>query len=367
MAMPRRKLSSARPTTRKPRHNKNIPVPIPHQTSVPSTEPGFVFNLCSCDGVCELPKQSVLKTDTPERVSQAQLLARIAISLRLFFGLPSFSIPTAMWWSHFVNLLGHSWDAMVRATGTTTLGFIIWTLALTAVGWAATVAVRWIELKRENTTSPFEKALLSSRLPGIFLAGGVFVLVLVVFWFFLALTVYRDHQSLVAENKKLADRNVTLSAELNWRKHNISTTDAVFPNIIYLLQAFQVYRGYIKGAPCVIWITAPSDSLPLASTVAQFSNSVSGCSTFGPFPSGNPDLDEDVMDGMVPSVIVLHAPRDDRAAGELEMRLGNLIQTRRSYTPPKTPKPRLYQSLHQYTESFIWLQFGTNTKWNSER
>src|ERR1700686_2669995 len=106
--------------------------------------------------------------------------------------------------------------------------------------------------------------------------------------------------------------------------------------------------------------------MPLASAVAQFSNSVSGCSTFGPFPPGNPDLDEDVLDGMVPGAIVVHAPRDDKAADTLAMHLGNQIQVRRSFTPSKTPKSRIYQSLHQYTESFIWLQFGTNTKWNSE-
>src|ERR1700691_4970580 len=39
---------------------------------------------------------------------------------------------------HFINSLGHSWSAMVTGTGTNTLGFVLWTLALTGVGWGAT-------------------------------------------------------------------------------------------------------------------------------------------------------------------------------------------------------------------------------------
>ena len=270
-----------------------------------------------------------------------------------------------MWTYHFVNLLGHSWDAMVRATGTTTLGFIVWVLALTAILWAAGVAANWLDLRRKRTPAPLVKALLGSRSLGIFSATGVGLLVLTVFSIFFVQTVYGGHQWLVAENKRLADENVVLSANLNWRKHNISTTDPIFRNIVGLLGSFQAYRINLKGSPCVIWITAPADSLPLASSLAQLSNSVSGCSTFGPFPSGNPD-GEDVLDGMVPGVIVIHAPRDDRAANQLESNLANQIQVGRSFKPPKTPKTRLYQSLHQYRESFIWLQFGTNAKWNSD-
>src|ERR1700680_3219604 len=146
-------------------------------------------------------------------------------------------------WTHFVNLLGHTWNAMVRATGTTTLGFIVWTLAITAVGWVVTVVTNWLELGRAKTVSPFQQAIASSRLPGIILAVAVFGLVFVVYSVFLVQTVYRDHQSLVARNRELADSNNSLSVDLNWRRHNISTTDAVFPNIIYLLQAFQIYRS----------------------------------------------------------------------------------------------------------------------------
>jgi hypothetical protein len=266
----------------------------------------------------------------------------------------------------FLNLLAHSWDALIKATGTTTLGFVLWTLAVIAVSWASTVAEKWLRLKRAHSTEPFLESLRGSLWLGVFSAGGVTILVAFVFVVFVVRTIYGDHERLVQRNEELTAHNRMLSEGLEWRKHNVSTTDAVFPNLIYLLQAFQIYRGAQSGRPCVLWITATSDSAALASVVAQFSNSVSGCFTIGPVSSEIPDLDDDVMDGMVPGVIVLHAPRDDTAADQLQVHLGNQIQVRRSYKSPRTPKTRLYSSVHQYKESFIWLQFGTNVKWNSE-
>jgi len=197
---------------------------------------------------------------------------------------------------------------------------------------------------------------------------GVVMLVTCSFAVSVVYTIYADHQALVRENGVLLGKNHTLSQNLEWRKHDISTTDPVFSHIISILQAFQGYRINMKGSPCVIWITAPEDSEPLARAVELFSVTVSGCATLGPFPQGqSPDIDADVMNGMVPGVMVIHAPRGDKPAYALEMALTNQIPTRRSYETLKTPKARLYQSLHQYTESFLWLQFGTDMKWNSER
>lgn len=51
-----------------------------------------------------------------------------------------------MWLQHLYNSLGRSWDATVTAFGTTTLGFVVWTLALSAIGWFAGVAATWHKL-----------------------------------------------------------------------------------------------------------------------------------------------------------------------------------------------------------------------------
>jgi hypothetical protein len=56
---------------------------------------------------------------------------------------------------------------MTAGTSTNTLGFILWTLALAAVGWASTVAVKWWELKRQNASSPLRTAFSDSLWPGI--------------------------------------------------------------------------------------------------------------------------------------------------------------------------------------------------------
>ncbi len=143
-----------------------------------------------------------------------------------------------MWLHHLINLPGRSWHAMTAATSTNTLGFIVWTVAITAMGWVATTAARWLELKREKVSEPFRKAVLGSATAGAFLGAGVFILVVVAWGIFIIRTVYYDHQGLVTIRNQLLIKNRQLCAELKWRQHNISTTDAVFPNIIYMLQAF---------------------------------------------------------------------------------------------------------------------------------
>ena len=177
-------------------------------------------------------------------------------------------------------------------------------------------------------------------------------------------TIYNDHLALVA----LEGKNKTLSADLEWRKHSVSTTDPVFPNIIYLLQAFQIYRHAQGGAPCVVKVTAPRGrGAAMASMVAQFSSSVSGCFTFGPDMNFdlNPDLEKQATDGMVSDAIVFHAARDDKAADQLFMHLGNQTRLVRSFRLPSKPD---YQLPPQKGRVYVvWLQFGANPKWNSER
>jgi hypothetical protein len=259
-------------------------------------------------------------------------------------------------WHHFVNLLGHSWDNMMRATGTTTLGFWVWTFAATLFGWLAAVAYKWFELRRGKTSQAFWSALVDSAWAGIFTTTFFILLVAISFGAFLIRTVYGLHQALAASNQRLIVSNANLSTELETRKHSISTTDPVFPNIIYMLQAFNIYRHVLVGAACRIKVTAPPTSAEMASMIAQFSNSVSGCNTFGPLDFRmNPDVEMETVKGMDRDLLVFHAARGDKAADQLFLALGNQIQMRRSYEIPRgSPK------------HFVWLQFGTNTKWNSE-
>jgi hypothetical protein len=172
------------------------------------------------------------------------------------------------------------------------------------------------------------------------------------------------NKALANANNDLDQRYTNLQTRFELKRHSIDTTDPVFPNIIYLLQAFDIYRHARNGTPCVVMVTATPDSAPLASVVAQFSNSVSDCYTFGPMVGNlDPDVEKQTTTGMVPNMIVFHQDRDDKAAGQLVNSLGNYLQLKVSY---ELPTKRNYSVPEKGKEKLVWLQFGTGVKWNSE-
>jgi hypothetical protein len=109
---------------------------------------------------------------------------------------------------------------MTTATSTNTLGFILWTVALAIVGWAATVAEQWWQLRRKKDATPLRRAVTDSFWPGVFLAIGISGLVLVAWVGFVVWTVYSDHQSLVAQTKEIP----RLREELNTANAKLLTT-----------------------------------------------------------------------------------------------------------------------------------------------
>jgi hypothetical protein len=239
-----------------------------------------------------------------------------------------------------------------------------------AAGWVSTVAIKWWELRRHNEASPFRTALADSLWPGIaFNAGTTFSVVALVFAAFVVRTIYLDHQGLVATRRGILDEKESVDRELGLRRQTISSGDPLLGNINQLLMAFDTYRHGRHGEPCVIWLSAPASSTTnLASLVAQFSNSVSDCFTFGPFPGGgNPDLDKETLDGMVADSVVVHITRGDKAEFALFGNLSSLIKTRLSYKFPANIRSH-YALPPQFAgkEQVIWLQFGTEVKWNSQ-
>lgn len=184
---------------------------------------------------------------------------------------------------------------------------------------------------------------------------------------FVPVVVYRGHNAMKSQVAALKAERDTLSANLDAGKNNLFVRDAAFQSISRLLQVFHLYRAAQKGRHRVLYLTAMPDSTELASAVAQLSNSVSGCFTFGPTSFGvNPDLDEMTKADMIPNEIVVHVQRGDQAGITLQEQLTSLIQGRLSYTPPKIPQDRLYAGTPQ-DSSLVWLQFGTGVKWNSEK
>jgi len=207
---------------------------------------------------------------------------------------------------------------------------------------------------------------------GLFSVGCILAIAVVSYSVFLLRTIYQDHQALVAANAACAKTNIEVKQQLEMRRHNMVAGDPVFVNTIYLLQAFNIYRHALNGRRCVLMITAPADNKNgnlMASMVAQFSNSVSGCFTFGPMDANSdPDVEKRAEAGMVPDKIVFHADRGDAAADQLFTALGNLIQLKRSYdVPPAADRAHLYSITNSGDETVIWLQFGSDVKWNEQR
>src|SRR6266481_5195685 len=131
-------------------------------------------------------------------------------------------------WPHFLNLLSRSWDAMIRATGTTTLGFVVWTVLIAAIGWAATIATKWLGLRRNKTPFAFRSAMRDSKWSGIFNAAGIGLLVVIAFCVFVVRTVYDDHVSLVVQKEKLVNLNAATNVELQKRKTHIYPNEPLF-------------------------------------------------------------------------------------------------------------------------------------------
>jgi hypothetical protein len=64
---------------------------------------------------------------------------------------------------------------------------------------------------------------------------------------------------------------------------------------------------------------------------------------------------------------VFHAARDDRAAEQLFNSLDGLIQLKRSYDlPSATKRSHLYNIPKPGQEDLIWLQFGSDVRWNGQ-
>jgi len=291
---------------------------------------------------------------------------------------------------HAQHLAARAWFAMVAGTGTNTLGVVAWSLVVPIAVFIIQVGRRSLQFRK---TLGSAVALRSAAIRSIGTVTEVWVGVIVVafcFWvWFIVETIYQDHSELVRANSanistisdlrssedaklsrlRASDVNeiANLKRDLEAHRHAIFTTDPVFPNIIYMLQAFSMFRTAAHGEMCVMSFTVPASgsSGAMAMTIAQLSNSVSGCNTIGPDDgTRDPDIRAHALNGMVSDAIVLHAGRDDKAANTLFDALGNQIKIVRSYDVPSKLNYIAPPGGFPHT---IWLQFGDKVEWNSER
>lgn len=125
-------------------------------------------------------------------------------------------------WPHFINLLHRAWNAMTGSTSTNTLGFILWTIALTAVLWLAAVGANW--WKRRKEVGAFREAFAGSLVSGIFSAIGVTFLVLAVLGWFTVRTIYDDHQWQMGRKQELEKKVPARENEIQNLKSKLEAT-----------------------------------------------------------------------------------------------------------------------------------------------
>jgi hypothetical protein len=268
------------------------------------------------------------------------------------------------WRSAVGHSVSRTWNDVIGANGTSNLGFILGSFAIPIVGALLGVAnFRW--RKKQSWSETFQNSVE----PTVLLLIAVVVVQSATFLCLMVKGVYDDHNALVTRNAGLTRQLDAANNEINNRKQHIYFLDPAMGNLRSMLMGFDIYRHAQKGRQCVMWFSEPQDARShLAGEVAQFSNVVSDCSTFGPFPgASNPDLEKEASDGMVPDAVVFHADRNDKAALTLFDQLSSLLPLKMSYVP--LPNRKTHYSLGPNTkgdETIIWFQFGTDVKWNSE-
>jgi hypothetical protein len=134
-----------------------------------------------------------------------------------------------------------------------------------------------------------------------------------------------------------------------------SKTNVHDQNVIGAIRAFATFR-YANPSACHIKLTAPPPGETFAIQIAGLAAVGPDCEVYGPFPTkASVELDREATTGMVPHMVVFHALKTDQTANTLFDSLSMLLPLKRSFDIPQDSPP-----------NFVWLQFGTDVKWNSE-
>jgi len=267
--------------------------------------------------------------------------------------IPWVVVPT---WRHYLfTLLSGAVDYFLPTVGTSGIGFhSYWAIPILVVIVGVSL-VRYQHGKAAMLTH-WGEAKLATRV--ILIALSVYFIPIFC-WSFVK-NAYNTHMTLGGENQRVREKNNLLSVELEKKRQNLQTSDPAFLNMTNTIRAFMIYRKEIgPKATCRILVTVPKDEdssmfMPFITFAVFASNCPNGdLQNIGIKPE---NVDDELLKGMVPGVLVLHAPPGAKGADRLTNNLSNLIQTRRVYTlPAKAP------------DNTIWIQFGTHTKWNTEQ
>jgi hypothetical protein len=92
---------------------------------------------------------------------------------------------------------------MVAATGTNTPGFFLWTLALTIVGWLASVGDAYLKFSGQHIPNPLARSVQDSWFAGAFVLLGAVILLVLAWGISTVVVIYREHEASKAELERI--------------------------------------------------------------------------------------------------------------------------------------------------------------------
>lgn len=135
-------------------------------------------------------------------------------------------------------------------------------LGLSGVIWLVTALDNWWKGRKTSSgRAAVVNALKATIRTGVINVVSIVLLLLIVWSAFVIYTLYANHMEFVRDLTATRAQVGQLQNDLEFHRHNLVTTDPVFSNIAYMLQAFASFRGRTRttdGQPdCQIKITAP--------------------------------------------------------------------------------------------------------------
>jgi hypothetical protein len=283
----------------------------------------------------------------------------------------------AEWHSNLLRFAARVWHVFVTYNaGSTSPGFVS-SILFSLLG----VVVLAIYIAHTKGKKALKQHMIESFALAVF---GIITVVFVVYGTQFAWEVakvgYEDHKTLavsvislkgeeshmvdpVGRDSTIADLSEQLresQSQLASRKQMLHVGDPAFQNMTNTIRAFMTWRRNIGyDSPCKILVTTPDkEDGGLYMTFITFAVFGATCANgdlnnVGVKPE---NIEAETDKGMIPGVIVFHAPPDAKGANQLQTELENLFQIKRAFTIPGNAPANT-----------IWLQFGPGVKWNTEK
>lgn len=245
-------------------------------------------------------------------------------------------------------------SAMITATGTSTLGLLVWIMGLILFVWLIRKVWTFVS-KRRSGKNAIDS--INSSLEGAGREAGIgitaFAVLVVLAWgAFVPKTIYEDHQSLTSHNAELVKKVQDLSSENPYEKSFVGSY--AYTNTIGAFRSIlmDARRQPDSSSECQLKITSVAENRATALSLRSIASAL-GCNIQAePY---DPDMDPESANEIrqsLPNFIVIHARKENIGADGFVVGMSNTFHVQRAYDlPPKS------------SENLVWLQIGPNSIW----